>query len=134
MASHSRCCCCPDSQRGCNQLFKVRSSTKVPSTCPLNPLRSIIISNMGFTQFQTTLLDIPGSIIQILSLGSTIQKTFSSFSSIEPLTVGSGYLAGKFKNSRAILMVCCTDVFVLRISSMCFSLSETRRVSLRPPA
>ena len=43
---------------------------------------------MGFTQFQTVLLDIPSSILQIVSL------------------VGSGYLAGKFPNSRAIMMVC----------------------------
>lgn len=47
---------------------------------------SIIISGFGFTQLQTTLLDIPNSLVQITSL------------------VLSGYFAGKFKNSRAIMM------------------------------
>lgn len=48
---------------------------------------SIIISGFGFNRLQTTLLDIPSSVVQIVSL------------------VLSGYLAGKFKNSRAIIMV-----------------------------
>jgi hypothetical protein len=43
---------------------------------------------MGFTVFQTTLLDIPSSIVQIVSL------------------LLSGYFAGKFKNSRALMMAC----------------------------
>lgn len=42
---------------------------------------------MGFTTFQTILLDIPGNAVQIVSL------------------VLSGYLAGRFKNSRALMMV-----------------------------
>jgi hypothetical protein len=58
---------------------------------------SIIISGMGFTKFQTTLLDIPGSVVQIVSL------------------VLSGYLAGRFKNSRALMMVC--TYFSIRVSS-----------------
>ncbi|KAF9036440.1 MFS general substrate transporter [Hymenopellis radicata] len=66
-------------------LILAAAAAQIPNGVVTN-FSSIIISNMGFTQFQTTLLDIPGSIIQILSL------------------VGSGYLAGKFKNSRAILM------------------------------
>ena len=42
---------------------------------------------MGFTKFQTTLLDIPSSVLQIVSL------------------VGSGYIASVVKNSRAVMMV-----------------------------
>ena len=49
---------------------------------------SIIISGFGFSKLQTTLLDIPNSVLQIASL------------------VLSGYLSGRFRNSRAIMMVC----------------------------
>ena len=43
--------------------------------------------SMGFTKLQTTLLGIPDDAVQIISL------------------IGSGWIAGRFKNMRAIMMV-----------------------------
>ena len=59
---------------------------------------SIIIKGLGFGLYETVLLDIPSSLFQIGSL------------------VLSGYIAGRFKNMRCIMMVrafthkdlCCT--------------------------
>ncbi|KAJ6548663.1 MFS general substrate transporter [Mycena capillaripes] len=66
-------------------LFIASIAAQIPNGVVSN-FSSIIISGMGFTAFQTTLLDIPGNIVQIVSL------------------VLSGYLAGRFKNSRAVMM------------------------------
>ncbi|KAJ6511684.1 MFS general substrate transporter [Mycena vulgaris] len=66
-------------------LFIASIAAQIPNGVVSN-FSSIIISGMGFTPFQTTLLDIPSNIIQIVSL------------------VLSGYLAGRFKNSRALMM------------------------------
>ncbi|KAJ7167242.1 major facilitator superfamily domain-containing protein [Mycena crocata] len=66
-------------------LFIASIAAQIPNGVVSN-FSSIIISGMGFTKFQTTLLDIPGSVVQIVSL------------------ILSGYLAGRFKNSRAIMM------------------------------
>ncbi|KAF9036441.1 MFS general substrate transporter [Hymenopellis radicata] len=69
---------------------------------------SIIISNMGFTQFQTTLLDIPGSIIQTLSI------------------VGGGYLASKFKNSRAIVMFIANATTIIAAACLTYAPQEQK--------
>ncbi|KAJ7131167.1 MFS general substrate transporter [Mycena epipterygia] len=66
-------------------LFIASIAAQIPNGVVSN-FSSIIISGMGFTVFQTTLLDIPSNVVQIVSL------------------VLSGYLAGKFKNSRAVMM------------------------------
>ncbi|KAH8925192.1 MFS general substrate transporter [Atractiella rhizophila] len=66
-------------------LFIASVAAQIPNGVVSN-FSSIIIKGFGFNQFQTTLLDIPSSVLQIISL------------------VGSGYLAGKFPNSRVILM------------------------------
>ncbi|KAJ7097131.1 major facilitator superfamily domain-containing protein [Mycena belliarum] len=66
-------------------LFIASIAAQIPNGVVSN-FSSIIISDMGFTAFQTTLLDIPSNIFQITSL------------------VLSGYLAGRFKNSRALMM------------------------------
>ncbi|WVW79423.1 hypothetical protein I302_101392 [Kwoniella bestiolae CBS 10118] len=66
-------------------LFLASVTAQIPNGVVTN-FSSIIISGFGFNQLQTTLLDIPSSVIQIVSL------------------VLSGYFAGKFKNSRAIMM------------------------------
>ncbi|KAJ7181206.1 major facilitator superfamily domain-containing protein [Mycena filopes] len=66
-------------------LFVASIAAQIPNGVVSN-FSSIIISGMGFTPFQTTLLDIPGNVVQIVSL------------------VLSGYLAGRFKNSRALMM------------------------------
>ncbi|KAJ7358609.1 major facilitator superfamily domain-containing protein [Mycena albidolilacea] len=66
-------------------LFIASIAAQIPNGVVSN-FSSIIISGMGFTKFQTTLLDIPGSVVQIVSL------------------VLSGYLAGRFKNSRTLMM------------------------------
>ncbi|KAJ7648779.1 MFS general substrate transporter [Mycena polygramma] len=66
-------------------LFIASIAAQIPNGVVSN-FSSIIISGMGFTKFQTTLLDIPGNVVQIVSL------------------VLSGYLAGRFKNSRAVMM------------------------------
>ncbi|KAJ7204233.1 major facilitator superfamily domain-containing protein [Mycena rebaudengoi] len=68
-------------------LFVASISAQIPKRRPNNQPLSIIISGMGFTKFETTLLDIPSNVIQIVSL------------------ILSGYLAGRFKNSRALMMV-----------------------------
>ncbi|KAJ7267787.1 major facilitator superfamily domain-containing protein [Mycena rebaudengoi] len=66
-------------------LFVASISAQIPNGVVSN-FSSIIISGMGFTKFETTLLDIPSNVIQIVSL------------------ILSGYLAGRFKNSRALMM------------------------------
>ncbi|KAJ7023901.1 major facilitator superfamily domain-containing protein [Mycena alexandri] len=66
-------------------LFVASIAAQIPNGVVSN-FSSIIISGMGFTKFQTTLLDIPGNVVQIVSL------------------ILSGYLAGRFKNSRALMM------------------------------
>jgi hypothetical protein len=66
-------------------LFLASIAAQIPNGVVSN-FSSIIISGFGFTQLQTTLLDIPNSLVQITSL------------------VLSGYFAGRFKNSRAIMM------------------------------
>ncbi|KAJ7486670.1 major facilitator superfamily domain-containing protein [Mycena latifolia] len=66
-------------------LFIASIAAQIPNGVVSN-FSSIIISDMGFTTFQTTLLDIPSNIFQIASL------------------VLSGYFAGRFKNSRALMM------------------------------
>ncbi|KAJ7669671.1 major facilitator superfamily domain-containing protein [Mycena rosella] len=66
-------------------LFIASIAAQIPNGVVSN-FSSIIISGMGFTPLQTTLLDIPSNVIQIVSL------------------VLSGYLSGKFKNSRALMM------------------------------
>ncbi|KAJ7885256.1 major facilitator superfamily domain-containing protein [Mycena olivaceomarginata] len=68
-------------------LFVASVAAQIPNGVVTN-FSSIIISGMGFTVFQTTLLDIPSNIVQIVSL------------------LLSGYFAGKFKNSRALMMAC----------------------------
>ncbi|KAJ6494230.1 MFS general substrate transporter [Mycena sanguinolenta] len=66
-------------------LFIASIAAQIPNGVVSN-FSSIIISGMGFNVFQTTLLDIPSNVVQILSL------------------VLSGYFAGKFKNSRTLMM------------------------------
>ncbi|WRT69127.1 uncharacterized protein IL334_006111 [Kwoniella shivajii] len=66
-------------------LFFASVAAQIPNGVVTN-FSSIIISGFGFNQLQTTLLDIPSSVLQIISL------------------ILSGYFAGKFKNSRAIMM------------------------------
>ncbi|KAJ7073110.1 major facilitator superfamily domain-containing protein [Mycena amicta] len=66
-------------------LFLASIAAQIPNGVVSN-FSSIIISGMGFTPFQTTLLDIPSNVVQIVSL------------------MLSGYLAGRFKNSRALMM------------------------------
>ncbi|KAJ7599234.1 MFS general substrate transporter [Mycena floridula] len=66
-------------------LFFSSIAAQIPNGVVSN-FSSIIIKGMGFNQFQTVLLDIPTSVLQIMSL------------------VGSGYLAGRFKDSRALMM------------------------------
>ncbi|RSH89720.1 hypothetical protein EHS25_001705 [Saitozyma podzolica] len=66
-------------------LFFASIAAQIPNGVVSN-FSSIIISGFGFTQLQTTLLDIPSNVFQIVSL------------------VLSGYFAGKFRNSRAIMM------------------------------
>lgn len=66
-------------------LFIASIAAQIPNGVVSN-FSSIIISGMGFNQFQTVLLDIPSSIVQIVSL------------------VGSGYIAARISNSRAIMM------------------------------
>ena len=66
-------------------LFFASIAAQIPNGVVSN-FSSIIISGFGFNQLQTTLLDIPNSLVQITSL------------------VLSGYFAGRFKNSRAIMM------------------------------
>ncbi|KAK8844009.1 hypothetical protein IAR55_006802 [Kwoniella newhampshirensis] len=66
-------------------LFLASIAAQIPNGVVSN-FSSIIISGFGFDQLQTTLLDIPNSVVQISSL------------------ILSGYLAGRFKNSRAIMM------------------------------
>ncbi|KAF5356616.1 hypothetical protein D9758_008204 [Tetrapyrgos nigripes] len=66
-------------------LFCASVAAQIPNGVTSN-FSSIIISQMGFTQFQTVLLDIPTSVLQIVSL------------------VFSGWIAGRVKNSRAIMM------------------------------
>ncbi|KAK7024758.1 major facilitator superfamily domain-containing protein [Favolaschia claudopus] len=66
-------------------LFIASVAAQIPNGVVSN-FSSIIINGMGFTPFQTTLLDIPSNLVQIVSL------------------VLSGYLAGRFRNSRAIMM------------------------------
>ncbi|WWC98037.1 hypothetical protein V866_004926 [Kwoniella sp. B9012] len=66
-------------------LFLASVAAQIPNGVVTN-FSSIIISGFGFNQLQTTLLDIPSSVLQIISL------------------IASGYFAGKFKNSRAIMM------------------------------
>ncbi|KAK7691754.1 hypothetical protein QCA50_005155 [Cerrena zonata] len=75
-------------------LFFAAVAAQIPNGVTTN-FSSIIIKSMGFTQFQTVLLDIPSSILQIVSL------------------VGSGYLAGKFPNSRAIMMFIGNSVCII---------------------
>ncbi|KAF8193860.1 MFS general substrate transporter [Mycena galopus ATCC 62051] len=66
-------------------LFVASIAAQIPNGVVTN-FSSIIISGMGFNVFQTTLLDIPNNVVLILSL-----------------LIG-GYLAGKFKNSRSVMM------------------------------
>ncbi|ORY33062.1 major facilitator superfamily domain-containing protein [Naematelia encephala] len=66
-------------------LFVAAIAAQIPNGVVSN-FSTIIIKGFGFTQLQTTLLDIPNSVVQISSL------------------ILSGFLAGRFKNSRAILM------------------------------
>ncbi|WWD21335.1 hypothetical protein CI109_105819 [Kwoniella shandongensis] len=66
-------------------LFLAAIAAQIPNGVVSN-FSSIIISGFGFDRLQTTLLDIPNSAVQIVSL------------------LISGYLAGRFKNSRAIMM------------------------------
>ncbi|WVQ81140.1 hypothetical protein IAT38_003262 [Cryptococcus sp. DSM 104549] len=66
-------------------LFLASIAAQIPNGVVSN-FSSIIISGFGFNQLQTTLLDIPNSLVQISSL------------------IISGYFAGRFKNSRAIMM------------------------------
>ena len=67
-------------------LFLASIAAQIPNGVSSN-FGTAIISSFGFTQLQVNLLDIPNSITQISSL------------------LLSGFLAGRFKNSRAILMV-----------------------------
>ncbi|KAJ7197771.1 major facilitator superfamily domain-containing protein, partial [Mycena pura] len=66
-------------------LFIASIAAQIPNGV-LSNFSSIIISGLGFTVFQTTLLDIPSNVVQIVSL------------------VLSGYFAGRFKNSRSLMM------------------------------
>ncbi|THU89913.1 MFS general substrate transporter [Dendrothele bispora CBS 962.96] len=66
-------------------LFFASVAAQIPNGVTTN-FSSIIINQMGFSEFQTVLLDIPGSVFQIVSL------------------IVSGWIAGRFKNSRAIMM------------------------------
>ncbi|CAD6574935.1 MAG: hypothetical protein TREMPRED_001252 [Tremellales sp. Tagirdzhanova-0007] len=66
-------------------LFVGAVAAQIPNGVVSN-FSSTIISGFGFNKFQTTLLDIPSSLMQIGSL------------------VLSGYLAGRFRNSRTIMM------------------------------
>lgn len=47
---------------------------------------TIIIQSLGYNRLQTTLLDIPSNVVQIVTL------------------ILSGYIAGKFRNTRIIMM------------------------------
>ena len=63
----------------------------------LTNFSSIIVRSMGFTQFQTVLLDIPASLMHMASL------------------IGSGYFAGKLPYGRTLMAVCARSIMYLRL-------------------
>ena len=67
-------------------LFIASIAAQIPNGVGSN-FSSVIIESFGFDQLEVTLLGIPSSVLQIISL-----------------TV-SGWVAGRFKNSRVITMV-----------------------------
>lgn len=67
-------------------LFVSAIAAQIPNGVVSN-FSSTIISGFGFTVLQTTLLDIPSNVFQIVSL------------------LAGGYLASRFKNCRTIIMV-----------------------------
>ncbi|TRM69115.1 major facilitator superfamily domain-containing protein [Schizophyllum amplum] len=88
-------------------LFVASIAAQIPNGVVSN-FSSIIISSMGFTKFQTTLLDIPSSVLQITSL------------------VGSGYLAGRFKNSRAIMMFVGNSTCIIAAACLTYGPSDQK--------
>ena len=87
MDTISRLHLCADTQRCCVQLLYVRHITFLDGFWVLNVSFRIIIKSLGFGLYETVLLDIPSSIFQIGSL------------------ILSGYIAGRFKNMRCVMMV-----------------------------
>ena len=68
----------------------------------LTNFSSIIVRSMGFTQFQTVLLDIPASLMHMASL------------------IGSGYFAGKLPYGRTLMAVCVRGIMCLRLLDILF--------------
>ena len=68
----------------------------------LTNFSSIIVRSMGFTQFQTVLLDIPASLMHMASL------------------IGSGYFAGKLPYGRTLMAVCVRNIMCLRLLDTLF--------------
>ncbi|KAH8813415.1 MFS general substrate transporter [Flagelloscypha sp. PMI_526] len=66
-------------------LFFAAVAAQIPNGVISN-FSSVIIQSFGFNKFQTILLDMPASIVQIVTL------------------VGSGYIAGKVENVRCVMM------------------------------
>ncbi|KAF7311323.1 MFS general substrate transporter [Mycena kentingensis (nom. inval.)] len=88
-------------------LFAASVAAQIPNGVTTN-FSSAIISGMGFSAFETTLLDIPGSVVQIISL------------------VLSGYLAGKFKNSRALMMFIGNATCIVAAAALTYAPKEQK--------
>ncbi|KAJ7197770.1 major facilitator superfamily domain-containing protein [Mycena pura] len=88
-------------------LFISSIAAQIPNGVVTN-FSSIIISGMGFTVFQTTLLDIPYNVVQIVSL------------------VLSGYLAGRFKNSRALMMFIGNGICIVAAAALTYGPLDQR--------
>ncbi|KAJ6626526.1 MFS general substrate transporter [Mycena sp. CBHHK59/15] len=88
-------------------LFIASIAAQIPNGVVSN-FSSIIISGMGFTKFQTMLLDIPSNIAQIVSL------------------ILSGYLAGRFKNSRAVMMFIGNATCIIAAAALTYAPHDQR--------
>ncbi|KAL1668979.1 major facilitator superfamily domain-containing protein [Schizophyllum commune] len=88
-------------------LFVASIAAQIPNGVVSN-FSSIIISGMGFTKFQTTLLDIPSSVLQIVSL------------------IGSGYIASVVKNSRAVMMFIGNCTCIIAAACLTYGPSDER--------
>ena len=82
-------------------LFFASIAAQIPGGV-ITTFSTAVISSFGFSSLQTSLLGIPADVIQIISL------------------VGSGYLAGKFKNSRAILMFCGNVICIIAAATLTY--------------
>jgi len=88
-------------------LFFGMIAAQVPNGVVTN-FSSIIISDMGFNKFQTMLLDIPLSVVQVLAL------------------LVSGYLASRFRNSRAIMMFIGNAASIVAAAALTYAPQEQK--------